>query len=216
MKLSWRWLLLFLVLLAVAWAAEQRRHRHQDQHQSAQPGSFDYYVLALSWSPEFCYNHASNAQCQNGHFGFVVHGLWPQFIDGHPENCSTRAGPSSLSDMADIMPDPQLVEHEWRVHGTCSGLDPDGYFKLVRQAFTSVKVPARFTEPREEFSLTPSQIKQEFLQSNPRLNSAEVVVSCGNNYLTGISICLRKDLQPRECESLRDCRANMVKIPPVR
>ena len=158
----------------------------------------------------------ANEQCVSGHFGFVVHGLWPQFNDGYPENCSSAPGPSSLSDMTDIMPDPKLVEHEWRTHGTCSGLDPESYFKLVRQAFVSIKVPARFTSPREGFSLTPSQIKQEFLQSNPRLSSAEVVVGCGNNYLTGVSICLQKNLDPRDCGSLRACRANIVRISPVR
>ena len=214
-RLGRRGTLLFLVLLSVTGAAEHR-HRHQDQKQSAPPGSFDYYILALSWSPEFCHNHAANEQCVSGHFGFVVHGLWPQFNDGYPENCSSAPGPSSLSDMTDIMPDRKLVEHEWRTHGTCSGLDPESYFKLVRQAFVSIKVPARFTSPREGFSLTPSQIKQEFLQSNPRLSSAEVVVGCGNNYLTGVSICLQKNLDPRDCGSLRACRANIVRISPVR
>ena len=214
-KLGRRGALLFLVLLSVTGAAE-RRPRHQDQQQRTQPGAFDYYILTLSWSPEFCHNHSANEQCVSGHFGFVVHGLWPQFNNGYPENCSSAPGPSSLSDMADIMPDPKLVEHEWRTHGTCSGLDPESYFKLVRQAFVSIKVPARFTNPREEFSLTPSQIKQEFLQSNPRLSSGEVVVSCGNNYLTGVSICLQKSLDPRDCGFLRACRANIVRIPPVR
>ena len=75
-------------------------HHHMRQQFSGEPGKFDYYVLALSWSPEFCHSHPANAQC-SGHFGFVVHGLWPQFVDGYPEHCSTQPGladPSSMTD----------------------------------------------------------------------------------------------------------------------
>ena len=56
-------------------------------------GVFDYYVLALSWSPAFCADRRSgteNAQCGAGRaFGFIVHGLWPQYERGWPERCPT-------------------------------------------------------------------------------------------------------------------------------
>ena len=43
------------------------------------PGSFDYYLLTLSWAPEFCATHEGNApssECGPAwHLGFVVHGL---------------------------------------------------------------------------------------------------------------------------------------------
>ena len=51
-----------------------------DRHQNA-PGEFDFYVLALSWSPTFCENskeRASNRadpQCNGRPFAFIVHGL---------------------------------------------------------------------------------------------------------------------------------------------
>jgi ribonuclease T2 len=204
---------LCLLVVLAATAAEHHRPRRSGT-EAGQPGNFDYYVLALSWSPEFCYNHAEKPECR-GHYGFIVHGLWPQFADGNPENCSSQISEASLPDMSDIMPDPELIRHEWKTHGTCSGLEPAAYFKLIRQAFASVKVPSRFEHPMHFFSITPSDVKHEFLASNPRLQNEDMVVSCGNNYLTSVSICLTKSLEPTACQSLNDCRANVIRVPPV-
>lgn len=206
-------LVLLFLLIAAGVLLGSNRHR-QRQHQSGQPGTFDYYVLALSWSPEFCHNHPSKPECASGKFGFVVHGLWPQYEDGYPENCSTAPGPSAPSGMADIMPDTSLVAHEWTTHGTCSGLDADAYFRLVRKAYESLKIPARLTSPGKMFSITPQELKNEFVAANPRLKPEDLAISCGDNYLTGVSACLDKQLQPRACEGLRDCRANVIKVPP--
>ena len=46
--------------------------------------------------------------------------------------------------MLDIMPSKKLVFHEYRKHGTCSGLGVDGYFDLARQLYDKVKIPPRF------------------------------------------------------------------------
>lgn len=190
-------------------------HPRREQRERGQPGAFDYYVLTLSWSPEFCHGHPAAAECTSGHFGFIVHGLWPQYIDGYPENCSTDPGLADPSSMTDIMPDAGLVEHEWKTHGTCSGLDPQAYFRLVRQAFASVKIPEALSSPRRMSSITPQELKEQFISANPRLKAEGVAVSCGNNWLTGISVCMDKQLQPRLCESLRDCRANTIRVAPV-
>ena len=52
---------------------------------------FDFYVLALSWSPGYCASEGSNAdenQCNSPRrYEFVVHGLWPQFEKGFPSDC---------------------------------------------------------------------------------------------------------------------------------
>jgi ribonuclease T2 len=64
--------------------------------------------------------------------------------------------------------------------------------------------------------MTPDQVKDEFVKANPGLRSQNLAVSCGNNYLTGVSVCLTKSLQPADCRSLRSCRANNIRIPPVR
>jgi ribonuclease T2 len=108
------------------------------------------------------------------------------------------------------------VAHEWTTHGTCSGLDPESYFRLLRQAFASVKIPGRFQAVRENFSVPPQQVKDEFLQANPGFSSEDMTVSCGNNYLTAVSLCMTKDLKPTACQNLRDCRANVIRVTPVR
>ncbi len=45
-------------------------------------GEFDYYAMALSWSPEHCaIKPADRDQCSR-QLGFVLHGLWPQYQRG--------------------------------------------------------------------------------------------------------------------------------------
>jgi ribonuclease T2 len=207
-------LLLLPFVLTWAWFALSSQHR-QRQHGPGEPGVFDYYVLSLSWSPEFCHSHPSNLEC-SGHSSFVVHGLWPQYADGYPENCSTQSGPSDPASFADIMPDTSLIAHEWATHGTCSGLDPNAYFQLVRQAFQSVKIPERLSAPQRMFSLTPQELKEEFVAANRSFSDEDLAIGCGNNYLTSVSVCFTKQLKPRACQGIRDCRANSIRVAPVR
>ena len=206
--------LLLLALLAAA--VGYSKHHGSRQASQGTPGVFDYYLLALSWSPEFCYSHADRPECRSGQHGFVVHGLWPQYADGYPENCSTAPGLSNPAEMADLMPDAGLVTHEWSTHGTCSGLDAESYFQLLRRAFASVKVPERFAAPQENFSISPQEVKNEFVQANPGLTANEMTVNCGNNYLTAVSLCLTKELKPTSCQKVRDCRANVIRVPTIR
>jgi ribonuclease T2 len=220
-KRSGRWAELLLcaalLLCGAMIAMGSSKHHGASQARQGTPGEFDYYLLTLSWSPEFCYSHADKPECQSGHHGFVVHGLWPQDApQGYPENCSTAPGLANPAEMADLMPDAGLVAHEWSTHGTCSGLDAENYFQLLRRAFQSVKVPQRFVSPRENFSIAPQEVKSEFVQSNPNFSAEEMTVSCGNNYLTAVSLCLTKDLKPTACQNLRDCRANVIRVPAIK
>ena len=100
------------------------------------PGNFDYYALVLGWAPTYCNSQGrlrKDAEC-NGQVprAFVLHGLWPQYQKGWPENCHTASNPwvpgEVIGEMRDIMPSKNLVIHEYRTHGTCSGLDPEHYF----------------------------------------------------------------------------------------
>jgi ribonuclease T2 len=202
---------------SVSVAAQSHHHHYNgDQGQSGTPGQFDYYLLTMSWAPEFCHSHGGSSECSGQHFGFVVHGLWPQYTSGGwPQNCSTAPGLADPSTMTNLMPDPSLIAHEWARHGTCSGLDANAYFKLIRQAFASVHVPGRFTAPGQIFLIPTAEVKGEFVQANPQLQT-DMTVSCGNNHLTAVSVCFSKDLQPVVRQNLRDCRANKVRVPPVR
>lgn len=181
-------------------------------------GQFDYYLLNLSWQPEFCHSprHAGMEECVSGGRGFVVHGLWPQYTKGYPEKCSTERGLANPVQMTDIMPTTWLVQHEWNTHGTCSGLSPEAYFATLRKAYESIRIPFVLRAPKRGFMLSPDSIKKVFVRENPALREEGIAISCGNNYLTAVSVCLGKDLRPAVCGAVRDCRANQVKITPVR
>jgi len=176
--------------------------------------SFDYYLLNLSWSPEFCFSHKSAPECGHG-ATFVLHGLWPQNADGsYPENCSNAPGPANPSQYSDIYPDPGLLQHEWRTHGTCSGLSPDAFFAMARTAFQSFTVPPKLTQLHAQISLPPAEVLALVTESNPAMGASSLALSCGNNYLTAVEVCLDKKLHPIACGQVRSCRARTVRIPP--
>jgi ribonuclease T2 len=191
-----------------------RSQRHGRAQAEATAGTFDFYLLALSWSPEFCVTHPKAAECA-AHAGFVLHGLWPQNLDGsYPEDCSNSAGPGDPQAYRDILPDVHLLEHEWQTHGTCSGLSPDVYFGEARQAVREVVVPRDLRAVSSELQLTPQQILGEFAHANPGFAQGSFALSCGNNRLTAVEVCLTKDLKATSCSGVRSCRANMVKVTP--
>jgi ribonuclease T2 len=175
---------------------------------------FDYYLLNLSWSPEFCYSHPAAAECAQ-HRAFTLHGLWPQNNSGpYLENCTNAPGPLDPAQFSDIYPDPGLLRHEWKTHGTCSGLSADAFFNLARQAERSVVVPTELTSLDHQTSMPPAQILDLFAKANPSFPRESLALSCGNNFLTAIEVCMSKTLQPTACGAIRSCRANTVRIPP--
>jgi ribonuclease T2 len=184
---------------------------------AAQPSAtqnFDYYLLNLSWSPEFCDSHPNATECSH-HSAFVLHGLWPQNSNGtYPQNCSAEPGPRDSAAFSDIYPDRGLLSHEWRTHGTCSGLSPDAFFTLARTAFHSVAIPPALLHLDQQISMPPNQILDLFATANPSIPRSSLALSCGNNYLTAIEVCLNKSAQPTPCGSIRSCRANTVRITP--
>ncbi|MEO6982438.1 MAG: ribonuclease T2 [Edaphobacter sp.] len=189
---------------------------HADIPQPIAPQNFDYYLLNLSWSPEFCATHPTAIQCAQ-HPAFVLHGLWPQNTNGtYPQHCSNASGPSNPSQYTDIYPDPGLLYHEWQTHGTCSGLAPNDFFDLARQAVHAVAIPSELTSLDHQISMPPAQILSLFAKSNPSIPSESLALSCGNNYLTAVEVCLSKTLQPITCGTIHTCRANTVRIPPPR
>jgi ribonuclease T2 len=188
----------------------------------ASTGNFDYYLLVLSWAPEFCATHAGNAsssECDpTHHFGYVVHGMWPQNNDGsYPQNC-TPARPVSqaiVQQMLPIMPARGLIQHEWATHGTCSGLTAQDYFADITKAYNALQVPADLRAPEHTISASPSDIEQKMADANHAPKGA-FRVSCSKGELVALEACLGPDLQYRDCgPSLRDCRAPQVSILPV-
>jgi ribonuclease T2 len=185
---------------------------------------FAYFVLALSWSPEYCASPGGardRLQCAERRYGFVTHGLWPQHERGYPRDCAAAPPPvaeSLVRSMLDIMPSPALVRHEWRSHGACSGLDAAGYFALVRKAHAGVRIPAEFQNPTQWVTVAPAELKRRFVAENPGYRAGSLAVVCNGRNLREVRVCLTKDLKPRACGAgVRDqCRAEKAALRPVR
>ena len=204
----------------------------RNQSRNSQPGVFDYYLLSLSWSPTFCASQPRNAadpQCNRSGrpYAFVLHGLWPQFERGWPQDCASPDRgfvPRDVADrMLDIMPSLKLVFHEYRKHGTCSGLGVNGYFEMARSTYERVKIPARFRQVVDErLFVSPSELIQEFVSANPGLRPDMMVVSCSGpgNRLQEVRICVDKQGGFRPCggneNQRRLCSAPRMYVPPVR
>ncbi len=184
-------------------------------------GSFDYYLLTLSWAPEFCASHsghASSSECDpTHHFGFVVHGLWPENQDGsYPQHCNAAQPVSQniVRQMLPIMPDSGLIQHEWSTHGTCSGLDSQTYFGDIQKAFSQLKIPSEYQSLSQPVNASPSEIEQRFASANGTPVSA-FRVSCSGAEFVALEACVGKDLQYRQCGSgVRECRAPQLTLLP--
>ena len=192
------------------------------------PGQFDFFVLALSWSPSFCAAAAERGpervpslQCGARPYSFVVHGLWPQYEHGFPQYCEIpppRLDHATMSAMLDLMPAPGLIFHEWDAHGTCSGLSPGPYFQTVRRARAAVKIPPEFVALQKPLGVTPKAVEDAFVKANPGLTPDDMAVGCDKRRLTEVRLCLSKDLKFRGCPEIvkRSCRRDQIVMPPVR
>ena len=207
---------LIMALMLIAGAARAEGGR---------AGEFDYYVLALSWSPTWCAlegDARGSPQCDPGQgFGFTLHGLWPQYEAGWPSYCPTsERNPSRgmTADMADIMGSSGLAWHQWNKHGVCSGLSARDYFALSRLAYERVTRPDLLRNLGREVRLPAEVIEEAFLEENPDLRDETTTVTCRDGRVQEIRICLTRDLDPRECgrDVARDCSLQEAIFAPMR
>lgn len=187
---------------------------------------FDFYVLSLSWSPSYCEADgglANSQQCRGGRpYAFVVHGLWPQFERGYPQDCQSdnpRVPTEEARGLLDIMPAIGLIGHEWRKHGACSGLTQEDYFKVLRAARERVTIPVEYRRLNDYLMQDPDDIEHAFLRDNPAIPAGGIAVTCDRRYLREVRICMTKDLSFRQCDEVDQraaCRLPKVVMPPVR
>ncbi|HEV7434819.1 MAG TPA: ribonuclease [Pseudorhizobium sp.] len=190
-----------------------------------QPPGFDFYVLSLSWSPTYCASQEggrSSQQCNaSDRRAFVVHGLWPQHERGYPEFCASREPqrvPQALGEtMFDIMPSMGLIGHQWRKHGSCTGLSQRDYLAQTREAFGRVAIPAELAEGKRRLTLSSEEIEAAFVAANPGLTERGIAASCEGRQLEEVRICLTRNLQFRDCPEVdrRGCRLDRIDLPPA-
>jgi ribonuclease T2 len=195
------------------------------QAQGERAGDFDYYVMSLGWSSNWCAltgDDRDDPQCDAGRgLTWTLHGLWPQFEQGYPSDCRTGEGDPNRGDtaqMADIMGGSGLAFHEWKKHGRCSGLSAKDYYSTLRQAYKTVVIPPIFSRITKDLHVPASVIEDAFAESNPRIARDQMTVTCSNGMIQEMRICLTKDLQPRRCgaDAIKDCSMKDAELEAVR
>lgn len=213
MRKLWAWVAGFCLASGAAWA------------EGEPAGTFDYYVMALSWSPNWCAlqgDSRRDPQCARGTgTTFVLHGLWPQFDEGWPSYCRTGQADPSRGDtaaMADVFGGAGAAFYQWKKHGRCSGLSARDYYSLARRAFASVTIADVFTRIDTDLTLPATVIEDAFLEANPGLRRDQITVTCKQGLIQEVRLCLTRDLHPRRCgnDTIRDCRLDDAGLKAVR
>ncbi|PJF09631.1 ribonuclease T2 [Pseudorhodobacter sp. MZDSW-24AT] len=188
-------------------------------------GDFDYYVMALSWSSNWCALQGDarrDPQCDRGRgVPFVLHGLWPQYERGWPSDCRTTAADPSRSDtaaVADLFGGAGAAFYQWKKHGRCSGLSARAYYALARQAFESITISPIFPRITQDLKVPASVIEGAFLEANPGLRADQITVTCRAGMIQEVRLCLTPDLTPRRCgaDVIRDCTLQDAELNAVR
>ena len=187
-------------------------------------GKFDYYVLSLSWSPTWCAlegDDRGSPQCDaDADFGWVMHGLWPQYDRGWPSYCRTAEAQPSRSltaSMADIMGTAGLAWYQWKKHGVCSGLSPEDYYALARDAYQRVNRPVVFRKLDKAVRLPASVVEEAFLKANPGWEPDMLTITCKAGRIQEARLCLSKSLEPVPCgrDVVQDCRMKDALLAPI-
>ncbi|MBN2907573.1 MAG: ribonuclease T2 [Rhodobacteraceae bacterium] len=198
-----RWLALLILTATLARA------------EGEQAGTFDYYILALSWSPSWCALEGDarrSPECKDGAgYGWLLHGLWPQYERGWPSYCPTAQENPSRADtaaMVDIMGSPGLAWYQWKKHGRCTGLTAQAYFDTARRAYATVNRPKLFRKLPGAVKLPAAVVEEAFLQANPDWRPDMITITCKGGRLQEARICLTRALEPRACgaDAIADCR----------
>ncbi len=113
-----------------------------------------------------------------------------------------------------IMPDRNLIQHEWRAHGSCSGLTPAEYFGNIRAAYSRLRIPRTFGVRNGQARTAPEELAGLFSRSAGTLGPDSVRVACRNGELSEIRVCLSRNLEPIPCSNqVGECHSNLVVRP---
>lgn len=188
-------------------------------------GNFDYYVLSLSWTPNWCALEGDarrSPRCEvRAGFGWSVHGLWPQFEDGWPSYCQGAArNPTRAETAAEagLFGTSGNAWHQWNKHGRCSGLAARDYYALARAAFDGIDIPDVFRRLDRTVELPASVVEEAFLDANSDLSRGAITITCKSGRIQEARICMTRDLEFRDCATdvARDCRLEDAVLDPIR
>jgi ribonuclease T2 len=188
-------------------------------------GDFDYYVLAVSWTPAWCAAEGDarrDVRCDRGSgIGWGLHGLWPQNERGWPSWCRTPHRDPTRAEtaaMGRFMGSSGLAWHQWQKHGRCSGLSAQDYFLASARAMGRLTLPPLFERIEQPLDLPARVVEDAFLEANPSLARDMITVTCRSGAIHEVRLCLTRDLVPRRCgrDVIRDCTLDDARLDPPR
>ncbi len=165
------------------------------------------YVLALSWSPEFCRTrvndprHATQCGGEQGSFGFILHGLWPEARDAaYPQWCRAVRPPEPVTVARNFcrIPSARLQAHEWAKHGSCMTRRADTYFRIGGILFDAVRYPNMDGLSRRDISV--GRFREAFAVANDGLDPDMIRLKVNERgWLQEVRLCLADNFRPRRC-----------------
>ncbi|MBR0552123.1 ribonuclease T2 family protein [Stakelama marina] len=165
------------------------------------------YTLAIIWSPQHCFDDggSKDAEFQCGghnHFGFTLHGLWP---DGEGKVWPQYCRPAPILSQRVLRrhicttPSPQLLQHEYAKHGTCMGLAPEAYFTQSNRLYGRLRYPDMQALSRRR-NLTAGQLAAAIAGANPGMTADMMRITAnGEGWLEEVWFCLDKRFRYRAC-----------------
>ncbi|GLE01429.1 hypothetical protein PINS_up010259 [Pythium insidiosum] len=227
----------------LASASRHARHRakvfdadvHRLHPSAPQAPAFDFYVLAVSWQPEFCHGKEQEypgcvkpRDFWRSHF--TLHGLWPERERGkHPGFCHGPAfDPAAVEEavgldvLLQFWPNVKIAagsadyvdfwRHEWTRHGTCSGLEQTTYFTravdIIRNGTLSTPT---LMQQNVGKSVSTADLRAAFKRDVDGDEDDNVVLKCDhNNHLAQAFTCWAKDDATNEPTTRRACPAHIL------
>jgi ribonuclease T2 len=176
--------------------------------EAAQGGAITGYLLSLSWSPNYCATRRNagerrdQVQCSgdNGRFGWVLHGLWPQGSGAYPRWCRpAKIVPQRvLAQHLCMSPSVQLLQRQWAKHGTCMSPTPAAYFKAAAILYRAVRFPDMAVlagSPQ-----TAGSISRAFAAANAGIKPVMLAVQTDRSgWLSEVRLCLDARMRPVSC-----------------
>jgi len=173
----------------------------------------DYYMLALSWSPEHCAESGTEArsriQCGLNKFRFVVHGLWPQSEgartkEDHPRNCrrADPLPPALVRNHLCTVPGVELMQGQWQRHGSCAFSSPEAYFAKIEELWKDFRQPDLAALVRRSPRPTAGEVREAVVAANGRLGLRRehvMVDRTREGWLEEIRLCYDRGFRPKPC-----------------
>lgn len=183
------------------------------------------YLLALSWSPQYCASVRDPASTQNkdqcaaprasgfwdhilsgqrqqrANFGWVLHGLWPQSVKGeNPQWCRpVQIVPKQvLRQNFCVSPSVYLMQYQWAKHGSCMSMAPQAYFETGARLFRGIRFPDMVALARSPQN--SASIRRAFARQNAGTSDNMYSVHADRQgWLREVRICLSKAMRPTSC-----------------